>query len=161
MAKEFLSAKGVPYTEYDVATNQEKAREMVQKSGQMGVPVITVDGQVVVGFNRQKLEQLLSQGPQAQPQGAAQPQHPSLGLSVADAQRQSPGTTGAYVGGVDASSPGGKAGIREGDIITEIKGQPVATANDVAKAMAEVKPGESVPVTLMRQGQQVKLQVSF
>ncbi|MCL5257258.1 MAG: PDZ domain-containing protein [Chloroflexi bacterium] len=151
----------MPYTEYDVSTNQEKAREMVQKSGQMGVPVITVDGQVVIGFNRQRLEQLLAQGPQGQPQGAPQPPHPSLGLSIADAQRQLPGTTGAYVGSVDATSPGGKAGILEGDIITEIKGRPVAMANDVAKAMAEVKPGENVPVTVLRQGQQVKVQVAF
>ncbi len=159
MAKEFLSAKGVPYTEFDVATDQEKAREMVQKSGQMGVPVILVDGQVVVGFNRQRLEQLLSQGPQVQSQGSAQ--HPSLGLSVADAQRRSPGTAGAYVGGVDATSPGDRAGIREGDIITEINGHAVATANDVANAMAAVKPGETVPVILLRQGQQVRLQVAF
>jgi glutaredoxin 3 len=59
-AKEYLSRKGIAYTEYDVAKDKEKAREMIQKSGQMGVPVIIVDDQVVVGFNQTKLDSLLS-----------------------------------------------------------------------------------------------------
>jgi len=43
-----------------VANDRDKAKEMIQKSGQMGVPVITVDGEVVVGFNRSLLDKLLS-----------------------------------------------------------------------------------------------------
>ena len=42
-----------------MASDRDKAREMIQKSGQMGVPVITVDEHVVVGFNKSKLDQLL------------------------------------------------------------------------------------------------------
>jgi glutaredoxin len=42
-----------------VASDKEKAREMIQKSGQMGVPVITVDANVVIGFNKYRLDQLL------------------------------------------------------------------------------------------------------
>lgn len=57
--KEYLSQKGVTYTEYDVAKDREKAKEMIQKSGQMGVPVILVDSEVVIGFNRAKLDELL------------------------------------------------------------------------------------------------------
>jgi len=57
--KEYLSQKGVTYTEYDVAKDREKAKEMIQKSGQMGVPVIIVDSEVVIGFNRAKLDELL------------------------------------------------------------------------------------------------------
>jgi len=57
--KEYLSQKGVKYTEYDVAQDREKAKEMIQKSGQMGVPVILVDSEVVIGFNRAKLDELL------------------------------------------------------------------------------------------------------
>ena len=60
MAKEYLSQKGVPYTEYNVAADRDKAKEMIQKSGQMGVPVIIVDDQIVVGFNQARLDQLLS-----------------------------------------------------------------------------------------------------
>ena len=48
------------YTDYDVARDKEKAREMVKLSGQMGVPVILVDGQMVIGFNQQKLDELLA-----------------------------------------------------------------------------------------------------
>lgn len=52
--------KGIAYTEYNVAADREKAKEMVTKSGQMGVPVIVVDDVVVAGFNQAKLEVLLA-----------------------------------------------------------------------------------------------------
>jgi glutaredoxin len=50
----------VSFTEYDVAKDRDKAQEMIQKSGQMGVPVIMVDDEVVVGFNQGKLDSLLA-----------------------------------------------------------------------------------------------------
>jgi glutaredoxin 3 len=50
----------VKFTDIDVARDKEKAREMVKLSKQMGVPVIVVDGQMVVGFNQQKLDELLA-----------------------------------------------------------------------------------------------------
>ncbi len=59
-AKEYFSQKGIAYTDINVAADREKAKEMIQKSGQMGVPVITVDGEVVVGFNQATLDKLLS-----------------------------------------------------------------------------------------------------
>ncbi|MDP3958249.1 MAG: glutaredoxin family protein [bacterium] len=59
MSKEFFATNNVPYTEHNVATDLEKRKEMVEKSGQMGVPVIYVGDEMVVGFNRAKLEQLL------------------------------------------------------------------------------------------------------
>ena len=59
-AKEYLSKKSIPYTEYNVAADRDKAKEMIQKSKQMGVPVILVDGEVMVGFNQTKLDSLLS-----------------------------------------------------------------------------------------------------
>jgi len=58
--KEYLSKKGIPYTEYDVSVDRAKAQEMVQKSRQMGVPVITVDNDLVVGFNQSQLDKLLA-----------------------------------------------------------------------------------------------------
>jgi len=58
--KEYLSKKNIKYTEYNVAQDREKAREMIDKSKQMGVPVILVDGEVVVGFNQAKLDTLLA-----------------------------------------------------------------------------------------------------
>ena len=59
-AKDYLSRKGIPYTDINVAQDREKAKEMIQKSGQMGVPVITIDNEIVVGFNQALLEKLLS-----------------------------------------------------------------------------------------------------
>lgn len=57
--KQFFQEKGVPYTEIDVGGNAEKAREMIQKSGQMGVPVIVVgegaEEQLIVGFDKPRL----------------------------------------------------------------------------------------------------------
>ena len=59
MAKEFFTANSVAYTEYNVLTDLEKRKEMVEKSGQMGVPVIYVDNEMTVGFDKPRLAQLL------------------------------------------------------------------------------------------------------
>ncbi|MDD5152870.1 MAG: glutaredoxin family protein [Candidatus Pacebacteria bacterium] len=59
MAKDFFTEKGVQYTEYNVATDLEKRKEMIEKSGQMGVPVIIVDDSLTVGFDKAKLAGLL------------------------------------------------------------------------------------------------------
>jgi len=59
-AKDYLSKKGISYIEHNVAQDKDKTREMIQKSGQMGVPVIIIDGEVVVGFNQTVLDKLLS-----------------------------------------------------------------------------------------------------
>ena len=52
MAKEFFTEKGVPYTNYDVATDAAKRSEMIELTGQLGVPVIVIDGEAMVGFSR-------------------------------------------------------------------------------------------------------------
>jgi glutaredoxin-like YruB-family protein len=59
-AKEFFVEKGVKYVEYDVAADIEKRNEMITKSGQMGVPVISIGERVIVGFNRPVLEEALA-----------------------------------------------------------------------------------------------------
>ncbi len=58
--KEYLSQKGISYIEHDVAADRDKAKEMIEKSKQMAVPVITIDDEVVVGFNQSLLDSLLS-----------------------------------------------------------------------------------------------------
>lgn len=58
-AKEWLEQKQVDFEEIDVSQNQEAAEEMVQKTGQMGVPVIFVNDQYVIGFDQAKLEEAL------------------------------------------------------------------------------------------------------
>ncbi len=59
MAKDFMNEHKVPFEEFDVASNLEKRNEMIQKSGQMGVPVIDIDGQMMVGFDRDALAKAL------------------------------------------------------------------------------------------------------
>lgn len=60
LTKEFLDEKKVPYTEIDVAEDPAAANEMVKKSGQMGVPVIEIDGTIIVGWNRGALDEALA-----------------------------------------------------------------------------------------------------
>lgn len=60
MAKEYFDQKGVQYTDYNVAEDIEKRMEMVQKTGQMGVPVIDIAGEIVIGFNEAKIAELLA-----------------------------------------------------------------------------------------------------
>ncbi len=59
LAKEYFDENKIKYEAYDVASNIEKRREMMEKSGQLGVPVITVNDKVVVGFNQPLLADLL------------------------------------------------------------------------------------------------------
>ena len=59
MSKEFFKANGVNYTEINVAADAEKRQEMIEKSGQMGVPVIFVGEEMVIGFDKRRLSELL------------------------------------------------------------------------------------------------------
>ena len=58
--KSYLDSQGVGYENIDVSTNKDGLEEMVRISGQMGVPLIVVDGQMVVGFDKERLEELLT-----------------------------------------------------------------------------------------------------
>ncbi len=59
-AKDYFAANGVPFTDINVATDLDRRKEMIEKSGQMGVPVIDVGGEIVVGFDQKKLAELLA-----------------------------------------------------------------------------------------------------
>jgi len=58
-AKQFLKESNITFTDIDVSIDQAKADEMVKKSGQMGVPVIEIDGNFVIGFDKDKIKELL------------------------------------------------------------------------------------------------------
>ena len=60
MAKDFFTANSIVYTEYNVASDLEKRKEMIEKSGQMGVPVIVIDGEITVGFDKPRIVGLLA-----------------------------------------------------------------------------------------------------
>jgi glutaredoxin 3 len=55
MAKKFLRENNIDFEDMDVSADQAKAQEMVQKSGQMAVPVIDIDGEIIVGFDKEKI----------------------------------------------------------------------------------------------------------
>lgn len=59
MAKEFMQEKGIAFEEIDVLKDEKARDELIAKSGQLGVPVIDVDGKIMVGFHRGKLAELL------------------------------------------------------------------------------------------------------
>mgnify|MGYP000521895116 CR=1 FL=1 len=59
LAKDWLRKQKIPFTEYNVASDTRKAEEMVRKSGQMGVPVIDVNGRIIIGFNQPEIERAL------------------------------------------------------------------------------------------------------
>lgn len=58
-AKAFFKENNIEYTDYDVASNAEKRTEMLEKSGQMGVPVIFIGDEMTVGFDENKMKGLL------------------------------------------------------------------------------------------------------
>ena len=146
-AKQFLSERGVNYTDIDVSKDREAAEQMVNLTGQMGVPVIVIDGEVIVGFNRPRIEQLIAKGGNGK--------HASFGLSIADAStiaRKSGRTPvfGAFVGKVKPALHGEKAGLRPGDIITELNMKTIRNADDLEKALSSLTGGSRVAITFIR-----------
>lgn len=155
--KAYLRQRGVAFQEHDVSRDRDAALEMVRLSGQQGVPVLAVDGQVVVGFDRPRIDQLLA-GRAAGP--------PRLGTAIADATRigTRQGLTlpaGAYVGRVEANSAAARAGVEPGDVITGLAGRPVTTDRDVDRLLATLAPGRPVPVEVWRGGQTLALTLAF
>lgn len=57
--KEYLKEKNIAYEEVDVAADSVKAQEMIDKSGQMGVPVVMIDDEVIIGFDKEKIDKTL------------------------------------------------------------------------------------------------------
>lgn len=60
MAKEFFDKHSIQYENHDVGEDPKAREEMINKSQQMGVPVIDIDGQIIVGFDQRKIEELLN-----------------------------------------------------------------------------------------------------
>ena len=59
-AKEFLKSKNVKFEDIDVGADRKAATEMIEKSGQMGVPVIDINGTIIVGFDKEAMEKALA-----------------------------------------------------------------------------------------------------
>ncbi len=148
---------GVRYDEVDVSRDPVAASEMVRRSGQRGVPVITVDDQVVVGFDPKRLEMLLSKSAH---------KRPSVGMAIADASRIAVKSGaipvfGAYVGKVAPGSPAERAGVRAGDIISEANFQPVTRAADLEKVLNRLTSGSRLVLTVSRGDHSVRVQIQL
>jgi S1-C subfamily serine protease len=131
--------------EKNVGQDRQAALEMVRISGQQGVPVITVDGQAVVGFDIPRLTQLLDKS------------GPKLGASVADAATQArkvPGipSAGAYVGNVRPGSAAEQAGLRKGDVITALGGERIQDASHLHRLLREMPKGRDLSLSYVRDG---------
>jgi len=57
--KQFLGDNNIPFDNYDVGADKAKAEEMIQKTGQMGVPVLDIGGEIIVGFDKEKIKAAL------------------------------------------------------------------------------------------------------
>ena len=155
--KAYLNRRGVPFVERDLSRDPQAASDMVRISGQQGVPVTVIDGQVVLGANMPMIDQLLAQR-------ASRP--PRLGVAIADATRiaakkglQLP--AGAYVGRVNPGSSGAVAGLRTGDVIVQLASQPVHGEQDVHTIMARQSYGQTADLLAWRNGQTIGMRVTF
>ena len=156
-AKEYFGRKGVAYVEKDVSQDYTAAMEMVQKSGQQGVPVITVDGQVIVGFDQKRLERLL---------GNATAPRPTFGAAIADASRITMKTGGvpifgAYVGRVSPGSPAARVGLQPDDIVTDLNVAKVTNADTFERALSNMQSGARVMVVWSRGNREMRGEVTL
>jgi S1-C subfamily serine protease len=122
------------------------------KTGQMGVPVITAGNEVIVGFDRPRLE-ALAQRYAAPPPPTDPALRPKIGLRVKD------GSGGAEVALVHPGSAAERGGVRVGDVVIEMNGRPVRSAADLESALSTLTPGGTVAVEVRREGRQRRLRV--
>ena len=150
---------GVKYQEKDVSRDRAAAQEMINLTGQMGVPVIVIDGEQIIGFDRQRIQELIAALKQP---GSSQPVR--FGLRIADAQKVTPQTgavaiTGAIIGEVAPGALGERAGLKTGDIITQLNRQFITNAADMEHALVGIKPGDIVTILFMRGGEPGKSEI--
>jgi S1-C subfamily serine protease len=152
--KELLSQRGVPWVEKLVDQDRAAAIEMIRRSGQQGVPVTVIGDNVVVGFDRPRLERIIASmkvGTMSGGQAAARSANGRrpLGAKVADAGRYAlPGGTavaGAYIGSIHPGSPAEAAGLKIGDVIVSVDDKLVSSVDDLTAALSKLGSG---PVSL-------------
>lgn len=129
--------------------------EMIRRSGQQGVPVITTEDEVIVGFDQVRLAKIVEKyGP---------PKRAPLGLLAADAEgylSRHPeaaeglpeGTKGVFVGEVRPGSVAEQAGLKHGDIIQAVANKRVRRMSDLDALIDTLRAGESVSVRFLRKG---------
>ena len=122
-----------------MSVDADAARDMVQRTRQMGVPVIADEQEAIVGFDMPRLQRM----------AARHRRGGGLGLKVTDF-KDGPG---AYVGGVREDSPGARAGVEVGDVILELSGRAVSGVADLEQIAARRPPGQPTSMTVQRNGE--------
>lgn len=112
----------------------------------MGVPVTIADGEVIVGFDRARLDRLATR------LSAAARQPARFGVAARDAAGG-----GAEVGRVNTGQPAERAGVRPGDVIEAINGRPVRFVDDLEREIAAVPTGTGFEVTVRRGSERLRL----
>ena len=127
--------------------NASYAQELMRTTGQMGVPVTIIDGQTVIGFDRVRLEQLLTQ--------RHSQQRPVFGVTIADASKLTAKgragiTLGAFVGRIKSGSIAERIGLVPGDIITELNMNRISNAGDLERALSNLNRGSRFSLVFLR-----------
>ena len=157
MVKNYLTEKGVKYIEYDVASNTIAAQKMIRLTGQRGVPVTVINGEVIIGYDVIKIEKALR---------LQQLTRPLFGAAITDADRLTEGkdktqTFGAYIGRVRPGSLADKLGLVTGDIVIDISGQSVCNASDMETILNLLPPGSQISLSYKRNGEIQKVRGNF
>ncbi|UCE97389.1 MAG: PDZ domain-containing protein [Dehalococcoidia bacterium] len=144
MVEDFLSQQKIDYTKRDVSADPCAARELINRTGKMGVPVTIINDQTIVGFDQVKLKKALNQK-----------QKISFGVSITDASKittqQGIGTVfGAYIGSVKPDSTAQRTGLKPHDIITELNMQNIANASDFEIAISKLRQGGRFSIVFLR-----------
>ncbi len=148
----------MPYTEKNVAYDRVAAAEMINRSGRNGVPQTLIGDQIVVGFDRPRLEGLLKQYDGGSP--GQNGSGVSLGVSVADATRYAPTAgAGAYIGSIKPGSLAAQAGLQVGDVIVAVNGQTIPDADSLIAMTKRLHPRQAVTVAVIRDGQRREMRI--
>lgn len=146
MTKRFLKQRGIPFRERDVSRDPAAIQEMIRLSGQRGVPVTVVNGEVIRGFNRGKFEQVLARASRPRPRFGAK-------VAGAEAVGRKQGRSlppGAYIGAVRPNTPAARAGLRDGDIVISLDGAPVRGLGDLQQLLSRLPLGQPLEVVWLR-----------
>lgn len=151
------------FVEKDVTVDRQAAMEMVRRSRQQGVPVITAGDDVIVGFDQQRLARIADRqsAPMRPPFGV-------FGANAVDYASRHPeeltlpqGVKGVYVGKVREGSVAARGGIRSGDVITGIAGKRVNDLGALDRLVKTVRADDTVPVGVYRNGGFETVKVTF
>lgn len=163
-AREYLKSRNVPFRDVDVSKDMAAAREMIQASGQQGVPVIATDQEVIVGFDQLRLARIADRF-----SGAKRPAFGVLGANADDYFQRHPekkpateeDLKGVFVGQVKPNSVAARAGIQVGDIIQAVANKRVRNMVALDQIMASIKPGDQVSARVLRGSEDVTVTLDF